>query len=84
MRRSDLLTCALGEVTVVRDGEHTALRDLEGLDERSERFTTKVVGRLVKADDVRAMPSHSTEHSLDLLTTRDHPRYCDIRNRARD
>lgn len=64
----NLSTERFREVTVVSDNEHTTLEFLESLNERSERLTIKVVGGLIKADNVRTTPSSSTEDNLDLLT----------------
>ena len=53
----------------MRDDEHTALEDLERVDERRERLPVEVVRRLIQADNVGAAPCRGTKNDLDLLTT---------------
>lgn len=66
--RPDLGADRLGELAVVRDDEDTTLVRLEGGDQRGERFSIEVVGRLVEDNDVRSAPGRRGEDDLDLLT----------------
>lgn len=64
-------TDRLGELAVVRNDEDSSLERLEGRDERRERLSVEVVGRLVEDDDVGTTPRGSGEDDLDLLSSRE-------------
>lgn len=51
------------------DDDDTTLELLDGLGQSTERVTVKVVGRLVKDDQVRSLPRASSQDNLDTLTT---------------
>lgn len=52
----DFLSEILGEFSRVSNDDNTTLERLDGLGKGTERVTVKVVGRLVKDDQVRTLP----------------------------
>ncbi|KAF3396471.1 hypothetical protein F1880_007236 [Penicillium rolfsii] len=65
----NFLSEVLSELTGVSNDDNTTLEGLDGLGEGTEGVTVQVVGRLVKDNDVGALPRAGGEDDLDTLTT---------------
>jgi hypothetical protein len=61
----------LAKLVVVGNNDNTAVEGLDGTSEGSKGLTIKVVGGLVKDEDVRLVPHGSGKNDLDLLSSRE-------------